>query len=132
MDAQAHAHAFSVIQFRLGNKVAGINEVHGVDASFGLAGAVCCQGHKRLHMVACLPAQGRYGMFSLCDLVRGDMSFSCPAAVQCDQVKIFIVHVQAGTEDFFQIEFFPAFIDGCHAASNGIGIFKNAVAQQYL
>ena len=127
---KTHPHAVLMIQFGLGDKVAGINEIHGVYVAALLIGAVGSKSHKGLYLMAGLTAQGGYNVLSDGDSAHGRVALSAPAAMEGDQIKIFIVHIQTGAQDFFKIQLLRPFIDRYNAADDGVGVLEGAVAQE--
>ena len=103
--------------------------MHCVNLAALLIRSRCHQGHKRVLLMAGLSFSGGNELFSVTERTLLDVAFSSPGSMKRKHLKVFVVHIEAGTVDFLYLQRFTAFI--FHADTSGDNVFfcKNRVGK---
>ena len=103
--------------------------MHCVNLSALLISSRCYHCHKRMLLMAGLASSGGNQLFSVAECALLDMTFSCPGSAKGEHLKIFVVHIEAGTVDFFHLQCFASLI--FHADTSGDNVFfrKDRIGQ---
>ena len=113
-------------------EITGINKIHRIDFSMLLISSPCLNCHKWMILMTGLPT-GRFNAeFPMAYRNTLNMALSCPGAMKRNCLKIFIIHIKAGTVYLCQMKESFSCIYHLDASGNHIYIFKYRIRKYRL
>ncbi len=128
-DTHDHPNGIKLGLLHLADKVSGIYKMHGIYLALLLISSRCHKGNEGVFLVAGFSFCGGYQLLSIAHPSSLNVALPGPGSVKGQELKIFIVHIQAGTVNLLKFDFLAAFIGNLDTSCDHILFFKDRISQ---